>query len=74
MAFPIVAATVGLSNISISIIAIIGAIFDPAGYTARKTLLADVAKSSESDFDRLNGIHDGFLGSPGFSGLPLARS
>ena len=62
MAFPIVSATFGLSNISILIIAIIGAIFDPAGYTARKTLLADVARSSESDLDRLNGIHDGFLG------------
>jgi MFS family permease len=62
MAFPIVAAAVALSNISILVIAIIGAIIDPAGYTARKTLLADVAKSSKSDLDRLNGIHDGFWG------------
>ena len=61
-AFPIVAATFGLSNLSILLIALLGAVFDPAGYTARKTLLADVAKSSEIDLDRLNGIHDGFMG------------
>jgi len=45
VAFPIVALTSGLSSSSILIIAVIGAIFDPAGYTARKTLLADVAKA-----------------------------
>jgi len=44
------------------LIAVVGAIFDPAGYTARKTLLADVAKASEIELDRLNGIHDGFMG------------
>jgi MFS family permease len=62
VAFPIVALTSGLSSTSIFIIAVIGAIFDPAGYTARKTLLADVAKASDIELDRLNGIHDGFLG------------
>lgn len=62
MAFPIAAATVGLSNAYILLIAVIGAIFDPAGYTARKTLLVDVSKASKIDQDRLNGIHDGFMG------------
>ena len=62
LAFPIVALTYGLSSLSILLIAVIGAIFDPAGYTARKTLLADVAKASEIKLDRLNGIHDGFMG------------
>jgi MFS family permease len=61
-AFPIVALTSGLSSSSILIIAVIGAIFDPAGYTARKTLLADVAKASDLKLDRLNGIHEGFMG------------
>ena len=61
-AFPIIAATFGLSNTSILLIAVVGAIFDPAGYTARKTLLSDVAKKSEIDLDRLNGIHEGFMG------------
>jgi MFS family permease len=61
-AFPIVAATFGLTNLSILLIAVLGAVFDPAGYTARKTLLSDVAKSSKVELDRLNGIHDGFMG------------
>jgi MFS family permease len=62
VAFPIFALTSGLSSTSILIIAVVGAIFDPAGYTARKTLLADVAKASDIKLDRLNGIHDGFMG------------
>ena len=62
MAFPIAAMTIGLSNTSILLIAVIGAIFDPAGYTARKTLLADVSNASKVDLDKLNGIHDGFMG------------
>ena len=61
-AFPIVAATFGLSNPSILLIALLGATFDPAGYTARKTLLTDVAKASDADLNHLNGIHDGIMG------------
>ena len=62
VAFPIVASTSGLTSSTILVIAVIGAIFDPAGYTARKTLLADVAKASDIELDRLNGIHEGFMG------------
>jgi MFS family permease len=62
VAFPIVAFTSGLSSSTILAIAVIGAVFDPAGYTARKTLLADVAKASDIETDRLNGIHEGFMG------------
>ena len=61
-AFPIVAITFGLSNLSILLIALLGAVFDPAGYTARKTMLPDVAKASDIELDRLNGIHEGFMG------------
>jgi MFS family permease len=62
VAFPIVALASGLTSATIFIIAVIGAVFDPAGYTARKTLLADVAKASDIKLDRLNGIHEGFMG------------
>ena len=62
VAFPIVALNSELSGSTILIIAVVGAIFDPAGYTARKTLLVDVAKASEIKLDRLNGIHEGFMG------------
>jgi MFS family permease len=61
-AFPIVAMTFGLSNLSILLIAVAGAVFDPAGYTARKTMLPDVATASDVNLDRLNGIHEGFMG------------
>jgi len=54
MAFPIVALTIGLSNTTILLLAVVGGVFDPAGYTARKTLLADVAKASDIKLDRLN--------------------
>lgn len=63
MAFPIVALTAGLSNLTILLLAVLGGVFDPAGYTARKTLLADVAKASDIELNRLNGIHEGFFGS-----------
>jgi MFS family permease len=62
MAFPVFALFFGLTNLSILLIALFGAIFDPAGYTARRTLLSDVARDTNSDLDRLNGIHEGFLG------------
>ena len=62
VAFPIVALTSGLDSATIFVIAVIGAVFDPAGYTARKTLLADVAKASDIELDRLNGVHEGFMG------------
>jgi len=62
VAFPIVALTADLTSSVILITAVIGAIFDPAGYTARKTLLADVAKASDIELDRLNGMHEGFMG------------
>lgn len=63
MAFPVVALTVGLSNTTILLLAVLGGVFDPAGYTARKTLLVDVAKASDIELNRLNGIHEGFFGS-----------
>lgn len=62
MAFPVVAATAGLNSSSILIIALAGAIFDPAGYTARKTLITNVSETAKVDLDKLNGIHEGFLG------------
>lgn len=62
IAFPLFASLFGLTNLSILLIAFFGAIFDPAGYTARRTLLSDVARDTNSDLDRLNGIHEGFLG------------
>ncbi len=60
-AFPIVAWLFGLSLPAIIVLALIGAIFDPAGYTARKSLIADVSREANFDTDRLNGVHEGIF-------------
>ena len=42
---------------------VIGAAFDPAGYTARKALIPQVAARSGVDRDQVNGLHEGlFMG------------
>lgn len=58
-AFPIVAWLFGLSGPVILLLALLGALFDPAGYTARKALLTDAARAAGVDQQQLNGIHDG---------------
>lgn len=56
---PIVALATELTFSWILILAALGAVFDPAGYTARKTLIPDVAAASQMDIAKLNGIHEG---------------
>jgi MFS family permease len=43
-------------------LAVLGATFDPAGYTARKSLLPDVSAASGYPLDKLNGMHEGIFG------------
>lgn len=61
-AFPLVALTRDLDLGWILALAVLGATFDPAGYTARKSMLPDVATASGFPLDRLNGIHEGVFG------------
>jgi MFS family permease len=58
-AIPIVAAFTDLTYTWIVVLAVIGATFDPAGYTARRSLLPDVSAASGMPIERLNGIHEG---------------
>lgn len=58
-AIPIVGMFTELTLPWIIALAVLGAIFDPAGYTARKTLIPDVASASGMAVTRLNGIHEG---------------
>lgn len=60
-AFPLLAFVVEPSLVSILILACIGAAFDPAGYTARKSMIPDAAAASRVDVNRLNGIHEGLF-------------
>ncbi|MBU6279370.1 MAG: MFS transporter [Actinomycetales bacterium] len=58
-AIPIVGMFTELTLPWIIALAVLGAIFDPAGYTARKALIPDVASASGMAVTRLNGIHEG---------------
>jgi MFS family permease len=56
---PVVAWTQNLTFGAIVVLAVAGATFDPAGYTARRSMLPDVARASGMPLERLNGIHQG---------------
>ena len=58
MLFPIWDSLFGLTFASIAAFAVLGAAFDPAGYTARKSLIPDVAKASNTSMDKLNSWHE----------------
>lgn len=58
MMFPIWEYLFGLTFASIATFAVLGAAFDPAGYTARKSLIPDVAKASQISMDKLNAWHE----------------
>ncbi|MHB1090662.1 MAG: MFS transporter [Ilumatobacteraceae bacterium] len=59
--FPVVDAVGDLTFGIILTLAILGAIFDPAGYTARKALIPDSALASGIDIHAANGVHEGFF-------------
>lgn len=58
-AVPIVGLVADLTYVEIMVLAVIGAVFDPAGYSARRALIPDAASAAQFDVDRLNGIHQG---------------
>ena len=59
--FPILAHEGTLTLATIAALAVLGAAFDPAGYTARKALIPDVARASRMPLDTLNGLHEGIF-------------
>ncbi len=61
-AIPLVALVTDLNVAIILGLAMLGAFFDPAGYTARKALIPDVAKASGMSVSQLNGLHEGLFG------------
>lgn len=72
-AVPIVAIVTDLNIAIILALAMLGAVFDPAGYTARRALIPDVAEASGMEVTRLNGLHEGIFGVGWIIG-PLAGS
>lgn len=74
---PVLAATVGLQFGLLLLVAALGAVFDPAGLTARQTMLPESADAAGLSLERANGIHESayglaFLLGPGIGGLLIA--
>ncbi len=72
LAIPVVSLFFGLTPMAVFLLAVVGALFDPAGYTARKALLTDTARATGMDQQRLNGIHEGTFGVAWIAGPALA--
>lgn len=72
-AIPLMAMVTDLNLAIILALAMLGAVFDPAGYTARRSLIPDVADASGMGIIRLNGLHEGIFGIGWIVG-PLAGS
>jgi MFS family permease len=58
---PVVAMLGGLDFPAILALAVLGATFDPAGSTARRSILPDAAEAAGRPVDTLNGIHEGIF-------------
>jgi MFS family permease len=76
-AIPIVSHLVGLSMAWLVVLAVLGAVFDPAGVTARETMLPAAAGRAGWALHRANGVHEAvwgvaFLVGPGIGGVLIA--
>lgn len=58
LAFPVVGWLIGLDFAWVLVLAVIGATLDPAGYTARKSLIVDASRASGMRLETLNGVHE----------------
>lgn len=59
--FPVADAMGQLDLTVILMLTLLGAVFDPAGYTARKSLIPDVAGASDIRLAQVNGLHEGLF-------------
>ena len=76
-AIPVVAMTFGLTFGWVLALAVLGAVFDPAGVTARESMLTGVAQATGMRLERVNGIHEAvwglaFLVGPALGALLIA--
>ncbi|MEO8106607.1 MAG: MFS transporter [Actinomycetes bacterium] len=61
-AIPVVALTSGLTFTWVLVLAVLGAVFDPAGVTARESMLTGVSQATGMRLERVNGIHEAVWG------------
>jgi predicted MFS family arabinose efflux permease len=76
-AVPLTDAVVGLDVATIAVLAALGAVFDPAGFSAREAMLPECARAARMRLDRVNSVHTAlfsvsFLLAPGVGGLLIA--
>lgn len=76
-AIPLLDRAVGLSLGLLIALAVIGAVFDPAGVTARESMLPAAAERSGWPLAKVNGIHEAiwnvaFIVGPGIGGVLIA--
>jgi MFS family permease len=74
---PLVDAFGGLTVGVLVVLAVLGALFDPAGASAREAMLPEAAGQARWTLDRANGIHEtvyglAYLVGPGLGGLLIA--
>ncbi|MGF1663598.1 MAG: MFS transporter [Kineosporiaceae bacterium] len=73
-AIPVVALVGDLSITTIAVLAALGAVFDPAGFTAREAMLPAAARAAGVRLERVNGLHEAVWGAsfvvgPGVGGV-----
>ncbi|WP_243059955.1 MFS transporter [Nocardioides sp. SR21] len=71
---PLLALLGHLDVVSLVLLAIVGAVLDPAGYTARKAMLPGAATRAGLSWERANGVYEAVFGAayilgPGVGGL-----
>ncbi len=76
-AIPVVDQLVGIDLFWLVVLAVVGAVFDPAGVTARETMLPATAARAGWPLERVNGVHEAvwgvaFLVGPGLGGVLIA--
>jgi H+ antiporter protein len=77
VAVPIIALAFGVEAVNVAVLAglaALGAFFDPAGMTARETMLPEAAARAEWTLDRANGVYEAvfnlaYIVGPGIGGL-----
>ena len=76
-AVPVIDARLGLEVPTIAVLAALGAVFDPAGFTAREAMLPESTQVAGLRLDRVNTVHTAVFGvaylvAPGLGGVLIA--
>lgn len=61
-AIPLVDLTIGLNFTWVLVLAALGAVFDPAGVTARESMLTGVSHATGMRLEKVNGLHEAVWG------------